>query len=385
MIMTKKQRTYNIASVALFILLMLPFMGLTGVKGVVGSTVYQAWQVASLSFLALFIVIKIGTIKLHWATILFFLYEVVVMFSSVLNNGLNFGIIVVSLVAILLFIIMQSKYYREVIMAVSAIIIISAIINFPMMLTKLNEPNAELFIGGKNALSVFLIPSIFILILNSLEKNDRLTKITFLLIVLCLATIIMGTSGTGIVASASAIVLLLVARKFQPNKFIYLTVILSLYALFLVFTEFFLNTNAWLNFVNILGKNSTLTSRTTIWQIVSELIKENWLFGAGRGVEFGYVNTWGGDVSHSEAHNFILEILMCSGIVGLILYGTLFFKAVKRLDMSITKHKIIFIALCVLLINGLTESTVNNFLVITILGIACRYATTGKESAIQDS
>ena len=378
--MVKKQEKYNIVRIVFFVLLMLPFMSLTGIKGAMGETIYQAWQISSFVLFALFVVFKLQSIRLTWAVSLFALYELVVIFSSVINNGFNYGIIVVSLVAILLFIVMQSKYYREVLVAVSAIIVISVIVNFPMMLTELNEPNAELFIGGKNALGVFLIPSAFLLVINSFENNEKLTIGTVLLLGLSFITIIMGASGTGIVTSACAIILLIIAAKFQPQKITYLAVILSLYALLLVFTEFFFNTTFWLNFVNMLGKDSTLTSRTTIWQIVIDLVKENWLLGAGRGVEFGYVNTWGGDVIHSEAHNFILEILMCSGIVGLSLYGMLFFKTVNRLNMGITKHRMAFVALCVLLINGLTESTVNNFLVITILGIACRYAVTGNEN-----
>ncbi len=378
--MVRKQRNYNMATAIMFILLMLPFMGLSGIKGAAGDAVYQAWQVCSFLLLALFVVLKLQSIKLTWAVSLFALYELVVIFSSVINNGLNFGIIVISVVAILLFIVIQSKYYREVMVAVSAIVIISIIVNFPMMLTEINDPNAELFIGGKNSLSIFLIPGAFLLMLNSFENHEKLTKGTVLLLGLSFITIIMGASGTGIVTSACAIILLIITAKFQPKKVTYLAAILSLYALLLFFTEFFFNTNFWLGFVNMLGKDSTLTSRTTIWQIVIDLVKENWLLGAGRGVEFGYVNTWGGDVVHSEAHNFILEILMCSGIVGLSLYGMLFFKTVNRLNMGIAKHKMAFVALCVLLINGLTESTVNNFLVITILGIACRYAVTGSEN-----
>lgn len=65
---------------------------------------------------------------------------------------------------------------------------------------------------------------------------------------------------------------------------------------------------------------------------------------------------------------------MEGGIVALTIYSTLFYKSVKYLDMNNMKNKIIFVALCVLLINGITESTLNNFFVTIVLGIAYRYA-----------
>ena len=213
------------------------------------------------------------------------------------------------------------------------------------------------------------------LLINSLEKNGKVGKFTLFLIAFSLITVFIGSSGTGIVVAFCALLFLLLAIKFKPKKTIYLGVIFTIYALFLLFSDDFFLTDYWFKFTDLLGKDSTLTARTTIWNIAEGLIKENWLFGAGRGVELSYVNTWGERQTIYEAHNFILEILMEGGIVALLLFGTLFFKAVKHLNLDDAKHRIVFIALCVLLINGLTESTVNGFLVMILLSMACRYAT----------
>lgn len=152
-------------------------------------------------------------------------------------------------------------------------------------------------------------------------------------------------------------------------------VILAFYIIFILFSDDFFVTTYWLDFTDILGKDSTLTSRTTIWNIAKEIISDHWLFGSGRGTEISYVNSWGERQLIYEVHNFILEILIEGGVVALTIYSAMFYKAVKGLDMINIKNKIIFIALCVLLINGLTESTLNNFFVIIILGVACHYAT----------
>lgn len=373
--MVRYQQNYHKGTVGLLIFLILPFLGLSGIKEMMSPTLYQVWQSGSTLFLALFLTVKIRIIRLNWAVILFTLYQAVIIFSSTFNNGISLGIIVVTIVSIILFLILQSEYCREVLIAVSIIIIVSVVINIPTMLPRIGEENAKYFIGGKNALGTILIPGAFILLISCLETNGIITKSAIIVLILCALTVIIGSSGTGIVVVACTIILLFVSNIFKPTKAIYLGVIFSAYVLLLIFSEIFLTTDLWLNFTDFLGKSSSLTSRTTIWRLAGELFRGNWLFGAGRGVEIAYINTWGEKQVIYEAHNFILEILMEGGFVGLALFGTLFFKATKGLNMSNIKHKMVFIALCVLLINGLTESTVNGFLVIIILGTACRYAT----------
>ena len=75
-----------------------------------------------------------------------------------------------------------------------------------------------------------------------------------------------------------------------------------------------------------------------------------------------------------EAHNFILEILMEGGVVAFAIFSSLFYNIVNKLNMADIRNRIVFLTLCAILINGLTESTVNNFLVTIVLGVACRYA-----------
>ena len=104
------------------------------------------------------------------------------------------------------------------------------------------------------------------------------------------------------------------------------------------------------------------------------IIRDFPLFGLGRGNEIAYIDNWGSNETVWEAHSFILEILLEGGFVALLLFSKNFINSVFRLDMNNKKHKIIFIAICVILINGLTESNNNNFFVVTIFGIASRMA-----------
>lgn len=379
--MINTKRKFNLR-IILFVFLLTPFFSIAGIKNAMSTSIYQAWQIISICFLILILFLKNTQMKIGWAVGLFSIYQMVILFSSFFNNVISLGIIAVTIASLLIFILLQTDLYYEIISAVSIIVVFALLINFPIMLQNRGSVNAEFFIGGKNALGIFLIPGIFLLLINSLEKNGKVSKFTLFLIVFSLITVFIGSSGTGIVVAFCALLFLLLAIKFKPKKTIYLGVIFTIYALFLLASDDFFLTDYWLKFTDLLGKDSTLTARTTIWNIAEGLIKENWLFGAGRGVELSYVNTWGERQTIYEAHNFILEILMEGGIVALLLFGTLFFKAVKHLNVDDAKHRIVFIALCVLLINGLTESTVNGFLVIIILSIACRYANEQKKTEI---
>ena len=376
--MINTKRKLNLGTIIFFVFLITPFFSILGIKNAMSSSIYQAWQIISICFLLLMFFLKNTQIKIGWAIGLFSVYQIVILFSSVFNNGISPGIIAVIIASVLIFILLQTDYYYEIISAVSIIVVLSLLINFPIMLQNRGSVNAEFFIGGKNALGIFLIPGMFLLILNSLEKNLTVSKFTLFAIAFSLLTVFIGSSGTGIVVAFCALIFMLLAIKFKPKKPIYLGIIFTIYALFLLFSDKFFLTDYWLRFTDLLGKDSTLTARTTIWNIAEGLIKDNWLFGAGRGVELSYVNTWGEQQTIYEAHNFILEILMEGGIVALLLFGTLFFKAVKNLNVDDAKHRTVFIALCILLINGLTESTVNSFLVMILLSIACRYANEQK-------
>ncbi len=360
----------------MFVLLLLPFMSIAGITQVVGTVISQTWQTAAMLILMLFVIFRVRYIRLNWPTILFTVYQALIWCSSTWHHRFSFGITVVTMEVTLLFLVLQSQYYREVLEAVSLIVAASVLINFPIMLPNTGDQHMVFFIGGKNALGIFLIPGALLFLISIFEKQEKITNRAIAVLILCFLTVFLGASGTGVVVAAYAVLLLLIARRYKPNKKLYLIAIFTVYVLFLLFAEAFTSSQLWLVITRFLGKDATLTSRTIIWSSVWKIIQENWLFGSGRGTQIQHLSSWGGSIIRTEAHNFILEILMEGGIVGLALYGTMFMKSVNRLNMTIPKHQIVFIALCVLLINGLTESTVNNLFVTIILGIACRYAAT---------
>ncbi len=359
---------------ALFVLLLLPFCGIYGVRNAMSSTIFQAWQVAAMGVLAVIVVIAATEIKCNWAVVSFAAYQAIVMVSTFVNHGFSPGIFTVMAAAVLLFMLLQSSCYESIVSALAFIVVVAALINFPVMLPQLSVADAQFFIAGKNGLGIFLVPGVFIVMINAYNRHGALNKWVYVMMAFCLVTVIIGASGTGIVVSVLALALILLSLKAPPKKSLYLTIILVAYAFLIFFLNSVVHTDIWRDFTSLLGKDSTLTSRTYVWNYAKALISEHWLFGAGRGSEITFLNDWGGESLFYEAHNFILEILLEGGMLALAVYTFLISKTFSGLDMRDKKSQTIFIALCVLLVNGLTESTVNNFFVTVILGIACHCA-----------
>ncbi len=357
-----------------FCLLLIPFLGIAGIKNSVGDFIYQTWQIVAMVILGLIVIVKRKDIRANWAIILYFVYQSIVALSSIANHGVSFGLLASIVALVMVFILLQTELHYEMTCAVAVVLVLAMLINAITMVGNLNLQNATFFIGGKNTLSLLLIPGAFIVLLNSYESRGKINTSSIFTVLFCLLTVFIGSSGTGIIVAASTVLFLIISIKHNVRKGLFLGIILAIYAVFILFPEDFLVTEYWFRFTDFLGKDYSLTSRTHIWTLAEDIIRDNILFGAGRGTEITYLSVSGEWNTVYEAHNFVLEILMQGGVIALALFGTLFFKAVKNLNMSKRNHSLIFIALCVILINGLTESTVNNFFVVAILAIACRYA-----------
>ena len=378
------KNTSNTFITLILVVLLIPFLSIAGIKNNIDVTIYQAWQITAVISLMVFIYLLADEIKINWAVVLFTLYQAVIILSSYLKHGFSLGIVTVTAASTLLFMLMQTPCYREVISAICIIVVAAMIINLPIMISNLSEEYAVYFIGGKNSLSMFLIPGAFLYLISSLETEGRLSLKCVTVMGLCLLSIIIGDSGTGIVVVFFVVVLMILMKKIKISKWIYIFAILLLYALLILFSTVFLSTDFWIFVTGILGKDSTLTSRVAIWNIAKDIIGDNWLLGSGRGTEIAYINQWEEHKLIDEAHNFILEVLMEGGVVAFTIFSALFYNIVDKLDMNNIRNKMVFITLCALLINGLTESTVNNLFVTLVLGLACHYAMENRGKKISN-
>lgn len=371
-----KKENKNTGKCILYALIILPFLGLSAVRNAMSVSLYQQWQIVGVVML-LFAFVTVGRYTKVNAFILYLIgYEALTVTVSSLQHGFSPGIAVVSAAFVLLTILINtdSKAVLKTLAIISVLIIIAngiSLIGSPI------DENKEYFIGGKNSFSMTIIPAMAFYTIYMLNKYDKLRFIDKLVLLCAVAQIFYGKSGTGIVCVVIAIIMFISKRAIKSKKTFILTIIV-LNILFLFAFDFVSETKIWGDITSWLDKSANLTARTTIWTLAKSRIGNHWLFGNGRGTELSYVNLWG-ELQHIfEAHNIFLQVLMCNGVAGLILYIKYLLKAIYKLDINIPQQKVIFIAIFVCLINGLTESNGDNTLFRLLIAFAY-YANSLKE------
>ena len=364
----------------IWIVLILPFLSVQGIRSAMGTSVYQGWQFFSMLVTGALVVYMAEEIRINLYSVLFTLFQGLVFVNTAVHSGISLGILVVMLMSVFLFLLLQTDFYSQLLQALAVLIVVLVLLNLPGLLLRPDSGDELYFIGGKNSFGIVLIPGAFLILLHALERSGKPRRSTYVWLALCLLTVLLGASGTGMVVTVVATVATALAAKFKPPKWACLTVIVIFYIVFIFFAEDFIQTRFWEWLTDLLGKDSTLTSRTAIWKTVKLYVGKYWLFGVGRGARIRYINSLGMYRFNYEAHNFVLEILLESGVIGLLLYGTLLFYTIRHLNMNDLKQRMVFVALCVLLVNGLTESTLNSCFVTLMLGIACRYAAENRRN-----
>ena len=358
----------------MFVFLILPFFSIAGIIDNISETQHQIWQVVSMILMGLLALSVASDIRFKWPVGLFIAFQGIILFSCCFHHGPQYGIITVTVAAIILFMLMQSPYFEDIINAVCIIVITSVVINFVTIVLRLGEDNAVFFIGGKNALSTFLIPGAFLVVINTYLREKKFSVGYRISIFLCFVSVFVAKSATGIVVTAVALIFLVLTKQVKIKKNMYLFVIAFAYIMPLLFLDNLIDSEFWYEFTAMLGKETTLTSRTIIWEEAKELIRDNWILGAGRGVKISFIGLWNDVQSMYESHNLILEIFVEGGILAFSVFVLIILKIFQGLNIQEKKSRIIFVALCTSLVNGLTESTINNTFVIIILAVACRFA-----------
>ena len=109
------------------------------------------------------------------------------------------------------------------------------------------------------------------------------------------------------------------------------------------------------NFIESIGKDPTLTTRTYIWANAVKLIKNSIFFGYGYLTPDQYRQLLG-SVFFSSPHNMVLSLLMIGGVVCLLLYLILVVETWKKSKFSQVGF-ICTIGMLAMLFVGITSST----------------------------
>lgn len=180
------------------------------------------------------------------------------------------------------------------------------------------------FFGTKNqATPLFILASILFFMYEEYTQNYIESVLEQLLVIL---NVILYGSGTGILCVVINVVLNVYQKRQKYTNQIKSSKQLKrliVFAVLLTIGVVFLNAQNLFSFliVDILGKDITLSGRTTIWDNAIAAIKTHPIIGHG----YGYKAD-----RNFYSHNLFLELLVTGGLIGLVLYIGFIGKSIMR-------------------------------------------------------
>ena len=182
-------------------------------------------------------------------------------------------------------------------------------------------------LGYRNGFIIYILFALFLsLIWRTFTGNSLRFNVLF---AVCVLTLILGRSVTGLFALCTLIFLYSIKIYKAPWFHSYFITGTWLASNFLLVIFRFQNIFAPL--LALFGKNVTLTGRTYIWDTTLQMIMKSPLIGYGkRSAEYraGLVSRAYAAV---DAHNFVLEVIFVGGLIALFLISVFFVMLLKRL------------------------------------------------------
>lgn len=340
---------------------------------------FNGWRVLSFA-LILFLYLMSGRMSKLIVTIS--AYEVMLLVSTILNDGAYWGLAVncgtvIGFCMLTEICIRQNckKYFS----AIFRIYFVLVLINFVVLLLfpegiavdSYYSKNTYNFLGIDNSLAVAVtLPLMSVACLYSAFKNRRLTFAAFLMLVILSATTLITWSATGVVAWFVMAAYILFIYKSRLTKYFNSYVLFITFAIMQV-TIVFLRLQEYFAFIieTVLGKNITFTGRTLVWDLSYLIILQSPIIGHGVQEGHGLIHIFNTFV---YSHNGVLEVLLQTGVIGLVLYVIPFVMAAKRLY----RHRehflagIVSVTLFSFMVEFLTEAQIASIWIFGFLVIA---------------
>lgn len=181
----------------------------------------------------------------------------------------------------------------------------------------------SLFITVSNSISIVLIFSIVICVVNSWQNGKTIDARTIIVILCTAHTEILVWSGTGLVGYAIALVILIICI-IKRNHIWANPYVLTVSALILFFVITIFREQGFLSYIveDVLQKDLTFTGRTTIWDFYLLRILESPMLGYGSGYR-PYLNLF--------PHSGYLNIMIMGGAVNAVFLSVAVVACFKRM------------------------------------------------------
>ena len=349
------------------VLFILPFIGINVINDNILLSSASKMVVSIIGYLMLFENFNYNKNILNIKLILLvMLYSFIILFSAVINNNITMGMIYTNFVYIgfIIYINYCMKDFKNFINALNILFTLLIIYNLILAIFVKSsymyigyQGSQKVFVGtfeSRNGISMVMIPAIAFILIRSEYIYEKVRNKDILLCFMVLIIILLSKSSTGFIVGSLLVIYVLLLKKIKIN--ININKLMSIYTI--IYTQvviFRIQETVFRGFIeNTLQKNVTLTGRTLIWDFIMKIIPNSLIFGYGRN-DIIAQNAIIRDVT--EAHNGLLEILLCTGIIGLFVFILILLNAFKALNKSNSKisyilSMAIFLYFCI----ALTES-----------------------------
>ena len=349
------------------VLFILPFIGINVIDGNILLSSASKMVVSIIGYLMLFENFNYNKNILNIKLILLvMLYSFIILFSAVINNNITIGMIYTNFVYIgfIIYINYCMKDFKNFINALNILFTLLIIYNLILAIFSQSsymyigyQGSQKVFVGtfeSRNGISMVMIPAIAFILIRSEYIYEKVRNKDILLCFMVLIIILLSKSSTGFIVGSLLVIYVLLLKKIKIK--ININKLMSIYTI--IYTQvviFRIQETVFRGFIeNTLQKNVTLTGRTLIWDFIMKIIPNSLIFGYGRN-DIIAQNAIIRDVT--EAHNGLLEILLCTGIIGLFVFILILLNAFKALNKSNSKisyilSMAIFLYFCI----ALTES-----------------------------
>lgn len=349
------------------VLFILPFIGINVINDNILLSSASKMIVSIIGYLMLFENFNYNKNILNIKLILLvMLYSFIILFSAVINNNITIGMIYTNFVYIgfIIYINYCMKDFKNFINALNILVTLLIIYNLILAIFVQSsymyigyQGSQKVFVGtfeSRNGISMVMIPAIAFILIRSEYIYEKVRNKDILLCFMVLIIILLSKSSTGFIVGSLLVIYVLLLKKIKIK--ININKLMSIYTI--IYTQvviFRIQETVFRGFIeNTLQKNVTLTGRTLIWDFIMKIIPNSLIFGYGRN-DIIAQNAIIRDVT--EAHNGLLEILLCTGIIGLFVFILILLNAFKALNKSNSKisyilSMAIFLYFCI----ALTES-----------------------------
>lgn len=349
------------------VLFILPFIGINVIDDNILLSSASKMVVSIIGYLMLFENFNYNKNILNIKLILLvMLYSFIILFSAVINNNITMGMIYTNFVYIgfIIYINYCMKDFKNFINALNILFTLLIIYNLILAIFVQSsymyigyQGSQKVFVGtfeSRNGISMVMIPAIAFILIRSEYIYEKVRNKDILLCFMVLIIILLSKSSTGFIVGSLLVIYVLLLKKIKIK--ININKLMSIYTI--IYTQvviFRIQETVFRGFIeNTLQKNVTLTGRTLIWDFIMKIIPNSLIFGYGRN-DIIAQNAIIRDVT--EAHNGLLEILLCTGIIGLFVFILILLNAFKALNKSNSKisyilSMAIFLYFCI----ALTES-----------------------------